>query len=217
LYDYLRQAILDGTLEVNERLVEGTIATAASVSRTPVREALGKLEVDGLVKSTPRGTVVGVFSMDELSDLCSVRETLEGMASQVSATTMSEMEVLSLERVNHAYEEATRTADIRRLVELNHAFHEAIWQGSRNRYLADRLRTLRSQIERIQETTLAIPARREDAMREHAEILQAIREHDQERAERVTRQHFRRAMAMRLAHRRMEASGTGQAVDHAGG
>jgi DNA-binding GntR family transcriptional regulator len=128
---------------------------------------------------------------------------------------MSEMEVLSLERVNHAYEEATRTADIRRLVELNHAFHEAIWQGSRNRYLADRLRTLRSQIERIQETTLAIPARREDAMREHAEILQAIREHDQERAERVTRQHFRRAMAMRLAHRRMEASGNGSAGDNA--
>jgi DNA-binding GntR family transcriptional regulator len=206
LYDVLRALILDGSLQAGERLVEGAMAAAASVSRTPVREALHKLEVDGLVQSSSRGAVVAEFTLAELSDLCSVRETLEAMATGLAATARTELELITLNGIHAQYREATERGDVGRMVDLNHAFHETIWQGSRNRYLAERLRVLRSQIERLQETTLAAAGRRREALAEHQQMVDAIARRDAPTAEQVARQHFRHAMALRLTDRRAIAT-----------
>lgn len=203
LYELLRTVILDGTLAADERLVEESIAAAAGVSRTPVREALHRLEVDGLVQNSSRGTIVTAFTLEELADLCSVRETLEAMATGLAASSMTDMELITLRGVQQAYRDATAAADLQRLTDTNHAFHETIWQGSRNRYLRERLVVLRSQIERLQETTLGTESRRLEALGEHEQILAAIEQRDSETAERVARLHFRKAMAMRLTNRRL--------------
>ena len=207
LYEVLSQAILDGTLQPNERLVEETIAEMASVSRTPVREALRKLEADGLVRVTHMGIVVAGFSLEELSDLCAVRETLEGMASRLAATLRSDLTVSTLQHIMAQTREACQQGDVRRLVQLNHAFHDCIWEAARNRYLAQQLRLLRRLIERLQHSTLESPQRQKEMVDEHQAILDAIIRQDAEGAERETREHFRKAMAVRLSNLAMTEMG----------
>jgi DNA-binding GntR family transcriptional regulator len=210
LYTRLRAAILSGELRPNERLVENTLAELASVSRTPVRQALHQLESEGLVRESKSGgmEVVG-FSLDEIADLCAVRETLEGMASGLAATARSEMELTLLSSVLEAEQQAVRDQSPPLLgVELNHRFHETIWNASRNRYLAAQLRTLREMIEQRQSSTLRSNERRRRALDEHEEILNAIRERDVPAAEQAARAHFRNAMAARLTA--VSSVGTGR-------
>src|SRR2546427_9581917 len=199
LYAYLRRAIHEGELRPNERLVETAIAEQAGMSRTPVREALRKLQVDGLVAVTGRGLVVGAISIDELVELCAVRETLEGMAAGLAARSRTEMDLIALRHIAEEFRSAASRGDVPDLVKFNHAFHEAIWQAARNRYLARQLHALRGQIERLQPTTLAVPERQLIATAEHQAIVTAIEEQQVEQAERVTRHHFQGAMALRLA------------------
>jgi DNA-binding GntR family transcriptional regulator len=203
LYDWLRAAILSGELRPHERLVETSIAELASVSRTPVREALHKLEVDGLVGEGESGglEVLG-FSLDELADLCAVRETLEGMATELAAVSRSELEIATLRSIVDAEEEALDRGDddetITYRVELNHSFHETLWRASRNRYLADELKHLRSLIERLQDTTLRRGERRRRAIAEHRAIVDALEARDAATAGSLARTHFRNALATRL-------------------
>ncbi len=202
LYNWLRAAILAGVLKPHERLVETTIAELASVSRTPVREALHRLEVDGLIGEGENGglEVIG-FSLDELADLCAVRETLEGMATELAAVSRSQMELATLRSLVSLEEEAiaAKTVPIEQLIEMNHTFHETLWRASRNRYLADELKHLRSLIERLQETTLRSADRLDQAVAEHKAIVDALEDRDAPLAGELTRRHFRNAMAKRLA------------------
>lgn len=206
LYQLLRSAILDGMLAPNERLVEEAIARQASVSRTPVREAIHKLQMDGLVQQTAQGLVVCAMTSDELAEFCAVRETLEGMANRIAAESRTELDLLGLQNLFAEYRAATQEHAVPRLVKLNHEFHEAIWRASRNRYLFQQLLTLRSLIERLQPTTLDLPARQEEALLQHERTLRAIERRDADEAEHLARMHFRHAMAIRLARERSASS-----------
>lgn len=202
LYSWLRAAILSGQLRPHERLVETTVAKLANVSRTPVREALHRLEVDGLVREGEGGGLeVWSFSLDELADLCAVRETLEGMATGLAAVSRSDMELSTLRSIVAAEQETLPRDDelaIHRRVDLNHSFHETIWRAGRNRYLAEELAHLRSLIERLQDTTLRHIDRVESAIGEHLAIIKALDERDVDTATSLAREHFRNAMATRL-------------------
>lgn len=200
LYDWLRVAIESGVLRPHERLVEMEIARLAGVSRTPVREALHRLEVDWLVRERGAGgrEVVG-FSLAEMGDLCAVRETLEGMAAALAASSRSELECATLEGIYKAECRGVEAGnEFQTQVDLNHAFHETLWRASRNRYLADELRDLRSLIERMQESTLRYPERLRVALDEHRAILDAVTQGKAHVAEQLVRQHFHNAMATRL-------------------
>jgi DNA-binding GntR family transcriptional regulator len=192
--------------------VETTIAELASVSRTPVREALHRLEVDGLVGEGESGglEVLG-FSLDELADLCAVRETLEGMATELAAASRSELELATMRSIVEAELEVIDADDddadvIAHRVELNHSFHETLWRASRNRYLADELKHLRSLIERLQDTTLSRRPRLKQAIAEHGAIVDALEARDSTSAGGLAREHFRNAMAARLGMTRMSRS-----------
>jgi DNA-binding GntR family transcriptional regulator len=198
LYAYLRQAILDGTLPPDERVVEQRIAEVASVSRTPVREALHRLEIDGLVVSDGRGLVVVDHSVDELAELCIVREELEGLAARLGAVSRSEFDLSALEQILAEMVAVTGDHDVARLIQLNHLFHEAIWQAARNRYLARQLETLRGLIERRDQSTLTDSDRQVQALEEHQAIYQAFVDRDADGAADAARAHSRRGMALRL-------------------
>jgi DNA-binding GntR family transcriptional regulator len=208
LYDYLRRAILSGELAPNERLIETEIARRSGVSRTPVREALHKLLVDRLVHDTGRGLVVRSVTLEQLSDLCAVREVLEGMASRLAAARRPQFELAQIEYAADEFARATQTGDIDRLVKQNGKFHEAIWRASGNRYLAELLKSLRERIEHLQVTTLSATGRAESAAKEHAEIFAAISAGDAELAGRMAIQHFREAMAIRISAELSEAAAT---------
>lgn len=202
LYEYLRGAILSGVLQPNERLVETEIARLSGVSRTPVREALHKLLIDKLVEDTGRGLVVRSVTREQLSDLCAVREVLEGMASRLAAIRRPSFELSELALVAEEFNKAGEAGDVAAMVEQNGKFHESIWRASGNRYLADLLRTLRERVEQLQVTTLSAAGRAETAAGEHAEILAAISAGDADTAERIAMEHFREAMVIRVSMQR---------------
>lgn len=202
LYEALREAILDGQVEAGERLVEEQIAGMASVSRTPVREAIRRLEADGLVEDSGSGAVAITLSVDELAEMCEVREALEGVVCRLAALRRNEMAVLALADLANRWKAAMQTAGEQELVRLNHAFHETIWRMAGNRYLFEQLRVLRGRIELSGRTTLAEPERVAEAAAEHAALLDAIQRQDAAAAEELARTHFRRAMAIRVASAR---------------
>jgi DNA-binding GntR family transcriptional regulator len=218
VYESLRYRILNGELTPNNRLIEQAIATDAGVSRTPVREALHRLEVDGLVESKGRSIVVAGLSAEDLSELGTVRESLEGLAARLAALARSDIDVATLERLVADSEEAAANDDVARFVEINHAFHEVIWTSARNRYLARQLALLRSLIERRQSTTLASRERRADALIEHAAIVRAIVARDPDSAEAAARAHFRNALTIRIlnTHLANQPPGVADGADRMG-
>jgi DNA-binding GntR family transcriptional regulator len=206
LYEALRDAILDGKLTSGERLVEEQIAAMASVSRTPVREAIRRLEADGLVEDSGSGAVAVTLTPDALAEMCEVREAMEGLVCRLAAIRRSEMALLTLQDLAGRWRTAVeQQASDDELVRLNHAFHETIWRMAGNRYLVDQLRVLRGRIELSGRTTLSSPDRAAEAMSEHAALLEAIAKQDPDAAEELARTHFRRAMALRLASVRSDS------------
>jgi DNA-binding GntR family transcriptional regulator len=203
VYESLRSRILNGELRPNDRLIEQAIAEQLGVSRTPVREALHRLEVDGLVQSKGRSIVVVELSAEDLAELCTVREALEGLAARLAALARSEIDVGTLEQLVAQNREALANDDVLGAVEINHAFHEVIWTSTRNRYLARQLGLLRSLIERRQSTTLATSDRRAEALSEHITIVHAIATRDPDLAEASARAHFRNALSIRILNARM--------------
>jgi DNA-binding GntR family transcriptional regulator len=208
LYAYLREVILSGSLPPGARLVEEMLARGAGVSRTPVREALHRLEADGLVQNTSHGVVVTAYTDEELYDLCVAREGMEGLAARLAATTRSDLDLASFERIMDASRDATQAGDVARIVELNHAFHEAVWRAARNRYLTNELRLLRGLIERLQPTTLSGRERQIQALDEHSKMVDALTRGDSAAAEAICRHHFQVAMAIRLSKLSPRAGGS---------
>jgi len=161
VYITLRQDILNNTYRPGQRLSEEAIAQELNVSRTPVREALKRLHAEGFVEITPhRGAVVRDPSGEELAELCTVREVLEGLAARLAARSISLIEVYSLERLLAEMEAAMAEGRLADLDALNFQFHETIWIASRNRYLAHQLRQLRQFVHRLQESTLTVQGRK---------------------------------------------------------
>jgi DNA-binding GntR family transcriptional regulator len=205
VHETLRDAIFDGTIRAGEPLREEAIAVQLSVSRTPVREALRQLELEGLARSGPGGSiVVADYTPEELEQLCMIRETLQGLAAKIAAGARTATEVTLLDDLVVEFEEAVESGDQRRVVEANNAFHEAIEAASRNSFLSHQLTLLRRMIERLDTSTLLDPERQAETLAEHREISSAIAAGDGARAEQASRVHFQKAAALRVrqAHAR---------------
>jgi DNA-binding GntR family transcriptional regulator len=201
LYRHLRDAIVRGEVEPGGRITEEELAALASVSRTPVREALRRLEVDGLLRASPRGLVVNEFSPEELADVCAVRDALEALAARLAASQRRDDDVALLDRLVREYEEAMG-GDLARIVELNHAFHDALWDAAHNPFLRRQLEGAWRLIERLDATIVDTEERQRETLREHRALVEALRERDADGAERLAREHFGRASTARLMQAR---------------
>lgn len=191
VFNTLRQAILKGELKPGERLMEIALAERLGVSRTPIREAIRKLELEGLVKMIPRrGAQVANITEKDLNDVLEVRIGLENMAIEKACKLMGEEE---LKRLHEAGEEFRRTmddGDLTKLAEADVAFHEIIYQASDNVRLIQVLNNLREQIYRYRIEYLKEEATRNLLVREHEELYQAIRQRDAQRAKEISFDHI---------------------------
>lgn len=195
----LREAIFAGTLAPGDLLYEEAIAAQLAVSRTPVRDALKQLEMEGLARAAPnRGLIVADYSPEELEQLYMMREVLEGLASRLAASLRSETELAVLEGLVDEFAAALGRGNVRGLVAANQAFHESINSATRNAFLIRELTTLRRMIERLDTSTLVNEDRQRETLEEHRVIFAAITARDPEEAERATREHFRRAGKLRV-------------------
>ncbi|MBO8141304.1 MAG: GntR family transcriptional regulator [Firmicutes bacterium] len=203
VYELVRDWISAGMIRPGERLSEEDLARRAGVSRTPVREALKRLEAEGFVQIIPyRGVIVAEPSEDELAELGVVRECLEELAARLAAQSITHAEIFALEAMEEEFEAAVAAGDVARMTETNQKLHEAVWRAGRNRVLVQLLRRLRDRNIRHQATIFSLRSRREASCEEHRALIQALKDGDPDRAAALARIHFQRAEAARLRLRR---------------
>jgi DNA-binding GntR family transcriptional regulator len=197
-YERLRDAILDGEFGPGAPLVELPLARWLGVSRTPVREALRRLEQDGLVRRGERGMVVRERSPEEILDIYDARIVLEAAAARTAAERHTAFDRVRLERLQRACEGAD-PADPSTLVRRNREFHRGIWEASHNETLKDLLDRLNLHLLRYPATTLSRPGRWEESLVQHRELVAAIVAGEAAAAAELAAAHFTRARDIRLA------------------
>lgn len=199
VYERLRHDIIAGELAPGTALVELPLAERYGISRTPVREALRRLEHDGLVERHDRSLRVCATSPEQVLEIYEVRIALEGIAARSAAEKRS---TYDLARLRAAVEEmrATDPSDPSAMAAANLRFHEAMWAAGRNATLVELLDRLQAHVARYPETTLSEPGRWETAIAEHDAIVHAITDRDELRAQRLAETHMSAARDIRLLH-----------------
>lgn len=193
----IREAIQAGRYQPGERIRETEVAEWLKVSRTPVREALRRLESEGLVTFMSwRGVVVADLDRQQVSELYAMREVLEGAAARLAARHIGDAEIDLLEGLL-SRADACRE-DSGALAAINRQFHETIYAAAHNRYLTQTLEQLRNALALLRGTTFAVPGRAGTAAAEHGAILKAIRDRDPDAAEAAARNHIAAAQRARL-------------------
>lgn len=196
-YARLKEEILLGTLPPGTRLVETLLAERYAVSRTPVREALGRLVHDGLVERAGRGMCVRVHTPEEIFELYEVRELLETAAARTAAERRTEFDIVRLQTITERLNQPDITLAER--APLNREFHASIWKAGHNSMLVDTLDRLTLHILQHMSTTLTSPGRWEQAIVEHRKIVEAIVDGNGEAAGQLVSEHLRAARSIRLS------------------
>lgn len=194
VFEALRDAIIKGALKPGERLMEVQLAEELGVSRTPVREAIRKLELEDLVVMIPRkGAYVSGISLKGIADVFEVRAAVEALAAGLAAERITAEELEELERILVKKAEIIEANNLERLVEIDTLFHECLYQASRNGKLIQIINNLSEQIHRFRSTSLASPGRMKEALEEHRKIVEAISERNITLAQALAQEHIENA------------------------
>ena len=186
----LEGAIAAGHLEPGSRLDEQEIAQRFGVSRTPVREAFRLMAANNLVELRGRqGATVRSIKAQALIEMFQVMAELEGLCARLAARRVSQAWGAEIDEIHQRLVVAGRTSDIDVFYDINQEFHEAIYEASRNIFLAEQTRKLRNQVAAYRRRVTRMPNRIADTVREHEAIMQAILAHDPERAHAAMRDH----------------------------
>lgn len=195
-YALILQAIDVGVFKPGDRLVESDLADRFGVSRTPIREALQRLETQNLLTRDGRSLIVASLSHNEMAELYAVRSELEGLAARLAAQHASAEEVLVLREM--VQEDRKLTDDPSALSRANRRFHKQIHLASHNRFLVRQLDLVHRSMALMATTSLAAEGRGEVAMEEHNAIVEAIAAGDQDGAQQALRDHISVAFVTRL-------------------
>lgn len=191
VFQTLRQAILKGELQPGERLMEIKLAEMLGVSRTPIREAIRKLELEGLVVMIPRkGAAVANITEKDTKDVLEVRRTLEMFAVEVACDRITSEQLAALKEAAKAFEDSKGSMDLIRIAETDMKFHEIIYEATHNERLMQMLSNLLENMYRYRIEYLKDPNYYDSLVREHQEILSAIEAGDKERARTCMRAHI---------------------------
>jgi DNA-binding GntR family transcriptional regulator len=200
VYAILHEAILSGILPPGQRLGEELLAALFDVSRTPVREALLRLETTGLAHRVPRrGLIVARITPEEIVEVYVVRENLDGLAAHLAAQVATPSDVAILIAINEEFARAARAGDVVAMADLNLQFHEAVARVARNSLLSQFLTQIHHHVRRIPGTTFQHPGRAASAVEEHASIIEAIQARDAERARQLATESMATARRIRIA------------------
>jgi DNA-binding GntR family transcriptional regulator len=199
VYETLRDAISDGRIPGGGRVREEEVARNLGVSRTPVREALQRLQQRGLLAPGPggRGLVVAQPGQDEVVELYAMREILEGSAARFAAERATPEEIATLYELQEQLKAAE--GDPMLHVTLNRRFHQAIYEAAHNRYLMQTLESLHDSFALLRSATMRLPHRQRDSHEERRRIIAAIEKRDPVLAEREAREHIVQAQRTRFA------------------
>lgn len=186
----LRKAIIKGTLEPGDRLVETYIAENMGVSRTPVREAFRQLEIEGLAENVPRkGTVVKGISQKDILEIYEIREMLEGLSARLACSNISKERIEDLKEKISKMEQLIDNKDSTGYWKLHGEFHDIIQHVSGNKRLIDQMKQINEYLSDLRTRTLVMDKRRRGAMEEHKKLIKAFEERDEMLSEQIGREH----------------------------
>jgi len=196
-YDALLKAISDGTLKPGDRIRETDISELLRLSRTPVREALRRLESDGIVEHKPRiGAVVRKLSQSEIVELYEMRVVLERTAAEMAAKHASDAEIDTLDDLNADI--ANSRNDPVAAAAINQEFHQALYRACRNRFLLDAAQVLNNSLILLGITTFTDEERIDIVVQQHQAVIDALRARDSDRAGIAAETHLQTSLRKRL-------------------
>ena len=179
VFNTLRQAIIKGDLKPGERLLEIQLADKLGVSRTPVREAIRKLELEGLVTMVPRrGTTVLGITKKHLKDVLEIRSALEELALELACRRITPEQYEELVRLEILLEEKQDSDNAFELSDIDEKFHEQIYQATNNPRLIQLLANLREQMYRFRLEYMKAKDKRPRLIQEHQQIIKALKNKD---------------------------------------
>lgn len=192
IFNTLRDAIIVGELKPGERLMEVKLADKMGVSRTPVREAIRKLELEGLVNMLPRkGAHVADLSVKDIVDVLEVRATLDGLATSLSASRITDEELKELKHINLQFIGFIEKENLQGSVKKDVEFHDIIYRSSRNDKLMQIVSNLREQVQRFRVIYLKDYKSPKELIKEHIDIYDAIYSRDPEKAQQMAQRHIK--------------------------
>ncbi len=204
VYRKIEEAILDGSLRPGDALIEQKLSESLGVSRTPIREALRQLELQGMVKNIPnRGCFVIGFSKKDILDMYAIRIRIESLAARWAAENITDEELEKLREIVDLQTFYVERSDTLQVWSLDNRFHDLIFTACRSRMLRDTLSSLHRHIQRSRELSVKTAGRAALSVSEHKKILEAIAAHDADLAEVSTSHHI--TMAMKNVSDHMDA------------
>ncbi|PKM52603.1 MAG: GntR family transcriptional regulator [Firmicutes bacterium HGW-Firmicutes-7] len=191
VFNALRDAILKGELVPGERLMEKTLSDRMGVSRTPIREAIRKLELEGLVMMVPRkGAEVAKITEKDITDLLEVRATLEALAARLACERMDDASIERLICLKDEFASAAKKKDVELIIKKDIEFHDAIFAATGNEKLIQIVSNLREQIYRFRVKYIQEMPDYLVLVNEHEEIVDSITSRNKEKAEEIVIRHI---------------------------
>jgi DNA-binding GntR family transcriptional regulator len=191
VFNTLRKAILTGELKPGERLMEIHLANQLGVSRTPIREAIRKLELEGLVVMMPRrGAEVAQITEKSLRDVLEVRRSLDALCAELACDRITAEELEKLKTACEQFEKAAGTDDVAEIAKADVALHDIIVQATRNRRLIQIVNNLSEQMYRYRFEYIKDEERHDNLVEEHRMIYERILCRDKEKAAEASKLHI---------------------------
>ena len=191
VFDKIRSDILNGKYKRGEELVESSIGKELGISRTPVREAIRQLELEGLVQLVPnKGAFVTGISEKDVRDIYLIRARLEGLAARMAAKNITPELLDAMEETVVLSEYHAKKEHYEQVCEMDSKFHKLLYKASGSRILEHTLTDFHQYVQRVRMASIMKKRRMEKSNDEHDAILTAIREHDEEKAELVATRHI---------------------------
>ncbi|NLY48728.1 MAG: GntR family transcriptional regulator [Clostridiales bacterium] len=192
VYNTIRDKILSGEYKENEELKENALASELGVSRTPVREALRQLELEGLVNIIPnKGAYVTGITKKDIYDIYTIRSYLEGLCARWACKNITNAQIEALEEILYLSDFHARRSHFDQLVELDNKFHDLLYKASGSKILDHVLSDFHQYVERVRKVSLSRPYRAVQSSKEHAAIVEAIKKRDGALAETLAQEHMK--------------------------
>jgi DNA-binding GntR family transcriptional regulator len=189
-YDTIRDAVLSGRYPAGKRLIADEVAKELGVSRMPVREALHRLGVAGLITITPhRGAVVSELSEAEIVEIYHIRAVLDGLAARLATRNLTAADHQRLAALLEDMQAAVKARNLKAVLDVNRKFHRVIWQAARAPRLQELLENLYAASQRFRNISVLIPGRLDQLTRDHRLIARALARADAAAAERYAIAH----------------------------
>ena len=192
VFQSIREDILSGRYEQNTELKEAAIGAELGVSRTPVREALRQLELEGLVTIIPnRGAYVNMITAKDVQDIYVIRSMLEGLCARWATQSITDEQLDSMEETLCLSEYHTSKKNYEKLYELDSLFHEQLYEAGGSRILNHILSDFHDYVKMVRKATISTISRSVTSTEEHRAIFEAIKEKDPDKAEALAKEHVK--------------------------